>query len=374
MRARSKCLLVYPFDTGLDLDFEKLLSYEGGKVIEANRYYLEKKTPVKIFTTSFEDIRLKGKPLTAQGALEISVYSFGTGLATVSFSLIKEIKDLVKIAEGANRIEIEGRNVLEYCSQFSRDLVINLEDYAIRKYETRLEEEQIYPLFVMEEIPQDHKDVEAFIKKNEKLLLGLIGGEPDWRRFSSYVTEKNRIQNFGYYKDELIIIQDSGALIHSPTMADTILSLVNLAYAQYWTLKVYNYLVESRLERSYELLSKARLLRNWSLYGLQIKRIRERIFEAYESKLELISVLRGVSDVPRISEDWHLSRIYESLSQTFGINELFNIVKEKIDEIEKAYQSVQEMLSTRRLTNLELWIVILIAFEILIIIWELIAR
>ncbi len=226
----------------------------------------------------------------------------------------------------------------------------------------------------MEEIPQGTKDVETFVKRNERLLLGLMGGERDYRKFSDYVIKKNPIQNFGYYQDELIIIQDSGSLIHSPAMADTILSLVNLAYAQYWTLKAYNYLVERRLERSYELLSKARLLKTRSLYGLQTKKIRDQIFEAYESKLELISLIRDISDVPKISEDWHLSRIYESLSQTFGLGELFNIVKEKIDEIEKAYQSVQEMLSTRRFTNLELWIIILIALEILIIVWEFTGR
>ena len=374
MRAKIKCLLVYPFDTGLDLDFEKLLSYEGGKIVAADRYYLEKKTPVKVFATSLEGIKLRGKSLAPEGRLEMSIYSFGMGMAMVSFSLEKEIKDLIEIAEGANRVEIEKKNILEYCSQLSRELIINLEDYAIRKYETRLEEEDIYPLFVMEEIPQGTKDVETFVKRNERLLLGLMGGERDYRKFSDYVIKKNPIQNFGYYQDELIIIQDSGSLIHSPAMADTILSLVNLAYAQYWTLKAYNYLVERRLERSYELLSKARLLKTRSLYGLQTKKIRDQIFEAYESKLELISLIRDISDVPKISEDWHLSRIYESLSQTFGLGELFNIVKEKIDEIEKAYQSVQEMLSTRRFTNLELWIIILIALEILIIVWEFTGR
>jgi hypothetical protein len=64
---------------------------------------------------------------------------------------------------------------------------------------------------------------------------GLVCGEPNYDELSDFVLEQEKLKNFGYYENELIFIKRFGAAVSSAE-SQTILDLIRLAYALYWSL------------------------------------------------------------------------------------------------------------------------------------------
>jgi hypothetical protein len=60
---------------------------------------------------------------------------------------------------------------------------------------------------------------------------------------------RKKLKNFGYYENELILIKRFGAAVSSAE-SQTILDLIRLAYALYWSLRAYNFLLEKEIDKA----------------------------------------------------------------------------------------------------------------------------
>lgn len=368
MKATVRCILAYPFDTGLVLDFRKLVKASKEEMSEYSRYLLEAKAPIETLKATVGGVKVL--PGMDDMDCEVSeiVYSFGTGIIQVSFTLETDLDKLPDIADNAEKVMIKEQTIMQYCQERASQAITRLKKFASIDYGTVLAERQVYPIFIIEKVQNKVENADKFVKENAKVILGIVGGESEWEKLSTFALESSRIKNFGYYSDEVIVIQDSGALLYSRKENETILQLLELAYAQYWKLRAYKHVLDVRLDKAYELLSEIRKLSPFSLFGPQFGAITNRIFEAASDKLRLIDYIEDISDVPRISEDWHLAKIYGTAGDIFEIDKLYKIVVDKANEMENAYESVHHVLASSQANFLELWIIVLFIVDLLLLV------
>lgn len=368
MKATVRCILAYPFDTGLVLDFRKLVKASKEELSEYSKYLLEAKAPIETLKATVGGVKVLPDMEELECEVSEIVYSFGTGILQVSFILETDLDKLPDIADNAEKVMIKDQTIMQYCQERAAQAIIRLKKFAAIDYGTVLAERQVYPIFIIEKLQTKIENADKFVKENAKVILGIVGGESEWEKLSTFALESSRIKNFGYYSDEVIVVQDSGAFLYSRTENETILQLLQLAYAQYWKLRAYKHVLDVRLEKAYTLLNEVRKLSPFSMFGPQFGAITNRIFEAASDKLRLIDYIEDISDIPRISEDWHLAKVYGTASDMFGIEKLYKIVVDKANEMENAYESVHHVLASSQANFLEMWIIVIFLVDLLLIV------
>lgn len=334
----GRCALLFPFDTGLELDL-------GG---ETSRLILESSPP---------DISLEGQ-VFGGGKIKGWLYRFGVGLIQVSFPAGSSPEEWAKIACSADNVHVGRPDIAAYCNALAASMIRDAEKYAIHHYTERYAQTEIFPAFTIE---PGLSDVDVYIKKNFKLLYSIVSGEPDAGRISEFVISKDPLANLGYYDDEIIMAKRFGAFIASRE-SEAVLDILRLAFAQYWSLRAYNFLMDEELDDAQELLDRVppywRVLKTF----LQHVALSKGSLDFDKDKLEMILSIN--SYFPKVESDWHLRTLYKHISEAFNSQELYRHVDAKITRVEDSYQNARQFLSANFFIFLDALIIVLIAVEI----------
>lgn len=322
------CHLLFPFDLGLELDFAGKGARDLFKEI-SNR----KTTPLLVEGRPYPDARVSTQ-----------IYKFGVGLVHIEAPMKLTFPDAARLSCHAEELLVGKKPILPYCQSLVDGVIEHASLYASYRYEKRLDETDLLPVFVMGQGPPG--TAEAFIRENEKALYGIVAAEPLYEGLSAFSLQRGKLENYGYYEDELVLIQRFGAMVYSAE-SSTILELIKLAYAQYWSLKAYNFLLDRELDDTQEVLKHLPPYYKFWLIPRQYQRFSSEALDFSRDKLAIVESLYSVaSKVPHIEADWHLSSLYSSIRGVFSVEDLYKVVDAKLGRIEEAYHSTREFLST----------------------------
>ncbi len=281
------------------------------------------------------------------------VYKFGVGLIQISFPLDMDMAQAARLSCFAESVHVGHTPVLKYCQGLVNGVINTASKYADYRYENRLEEEDLFPVFVLGEGLDGHlssgrliREADAFIRKHRKELYGIVAGEPRYEDLSEFVLEREQLQNFGYYENEIILAERFGALVYSPE-SQTILELIKLNYSLYWSLKAYNFILDRELDNAQRVLEHLPPYYKFWLIPNQYQRFSKEAMDFSRDKLAIVESLYTVgTKIPRIDADWHLRTLYGSIRKVFTIEEWYRTVETKLNRIEESYNSAREFLST----------------------------
>jgi hypothetical protein len=325
---KSKVSLLFPFDMGLELDFTGKDAREFFKEISARRMGV----------------------LTAEGRtfseteFSTQVYRFGVGIIQVTFEVDGDLTFLANLSCRIESIHVGKMSILAYCESLVEGMIQRATKYATYRYEQRLTENEILPIFVFSEQPA--RNAEDFILRHQKALFGLLAGEANYDALSSFVLDRDKISNYGYYENELILIKRFGAAVFSQE-SSTILEMIKLAYAQYWSMRSYNFLLDHELETSQRLLEKLPPYYKFWLIPQAYQRFSNEAMDFDRDKISIVdSLYNVVANIPKVESDWHLRTLHQTVNKVFNIEDLHRTVEMKIERIEESYNSAREFLST----------------------------
>ncbi len=220
--------LLFPFDLGLELDFS------GHDAEEIFKQVSSRKTASVMFDGEAYET----------ASVVTQIYKFGVGSIEISFDMDTDLSHAAKLSCFAENVWVGKMPILKYCQSHVDHVIQQASKYADYHYERRLEEVDLFPVFVIGEALQGSQarhDMlhvsEAFIRRHRKALYGIVAGEPRYDDLSDFVLEREKLQNYGYYENEMILIERFGSVIYSPE-STTLLNLMKLAYSQYWSLKI----------------------------------------------------------------------------------------------------------------------------------------
>jgi len=334
---KFQCHFLFPFDMGLELDF-------AGR--GAQQIFKE------ISTHKTARLYFEGH-VFGEADVSTQVYKFGVGLVHITFPLDLDLSEAARLSCFAESLNVGHTPVVKYCQGLVHGVIETASEYANYRYEKRLEEEDLFPIFVLAEGldggPAGGKlvrDADSFIRKNRKALYGIVAGEPRYEDLSEFVLERDPLKNFGYYENEMVLAERFGALVYSPE-SQTILEMMKLTYALYWSLKSYNFILDHELDDAQRVLEHLPPYYKFWRIPNQYQRFSKEAMDFSRDKLAIVESLYTVGmKIPHIDADWHLRTLYASLRKAFTIDDWYKTGETKLERIEESYNSAREFLST----------------------------
>lgn len=325
---KTDVVLLFPFDLGLELDFSTKQVKDIVHEVSSREL-----AGLSLNTQKFDAVRAKFK-----------LYRFGIGLIEVSFSIEDKPDSLAAMACEAESINVAGEPILLWCQERAQELIREAQQFAIHRYDQRLEETEIFPVFIFQ--PSEVKNADQFIRSHYKTLYGIVAGESNFDRLSDFVFQRDPLANLGYYENELIMVKRFGAVVSS-LESRTILDLISLVYAQYWSLKSYHFVLNGEVDTAQRTLENLPPYYKFWKIPAQYQQFSKDAIDFGKDKLSIVESLYNVStDLPGIESDWHMQIIYKNLARMFNVEDLYKTIEIKLDRIEESYNEAREFLST----------------------------
>lgn len=344
---RVRVYLLYPFDLGLELDFRKT----------DIQNFIQQVSHRTLTRISF------GQQIFSEGEILINFYRFGVGLAQVSFIFDGDIRELADLSFSLENLRIGKTNVLSYLNSLTDGLIKQAQKFAVYRYEQRLTEEEIFPVFVLTEPPAEN--AAEFINKQQRVIFGILSGEKDYSAVSDFILNQAQLTNFGYYGEEIILIKRFGALVYSAD-SQLILDIIKLALAQYWSLKSYNLIMDYELDEAQQLLEKLPPYYKFWKMPFAYQKFSEESLSFDRDKITILdSLYNVVGNIPAVENDWHLKTLHANVNKVFDLEELHKMVETKISRLEESYNSARDYLSTNFFLLLDLIFFLSLAWSVL---------
>lgn len=297
----------------------------------------------EISAHSLPTLSLGGK-LYFDARAESHLYRFGVGMIQVSFKTHFDLARCAEISCNAEKIAVGKTGILEWCQMRAKELIDRAQEFAIHRYDLRLTESELFPVFIL---PQEKiENADSFIRENYRALYGIVAGEPDFDQLSDFVFQREPLANFGYYENELILLKRFGAVVSS-SESGTILDLISLVYAQYWSLKSYLFVLDQEMDDAKKLLEDLPPYYKFWQIPARYRRFNTELIDFGKDKLSIVDSLYSVSaNIPKVDSDWHLRTIYKDLAEVFNINERYKNVEVKLNRIGESYEQGSDYLAT----------------------------
>ncbi|MDI6756965.1 MAG: hypothetical protein QME32_02970 [Endomicrobiia bacterium] len=324
--------VLYPFDLGLELDFKGRAADEFFKSMSSKKISL----PV-----SAGDSPARISPVIESTT---NVYKFGVGVTQIKLLVECEMKELAELSFSVENVRIGKTRLDEYARSVAEGVTRRAQKLAAHSYELRLPDAEIFPIFTADDPLAD--DAARFIERNKKVIFGILSGERDYERLSEYVLEQEKLVNYGYYENEIILIKRFGAFVASSDAA-AVADMIKLALAQYWSLKSYNYIMDKELDTAQTLLGAMPPYYKFWKMPSAYHRFSVEAIDFDKDKISIVDSLYNVMiNIPRVEADWHLGTIHKNVNKVFDIDGLYKTVGTKIERIEESYNSARDYMST----------------------------
>ncbi len=327
---------------------------------------------------------LAGQEIAREAVIHAHVYRFGTGVARIQFDRdALSLDEVAHLAVHAEELTLEGRPIVEHVRELAAAIRKRLRPYAFATYETLLEETEVYPLVRVAELPDGFASGEEFCRAHERQLTAIMGGDPRTGEPSAFAREEYPVKNVGPLRDDVVVVNDAGGLVHASPRArpprgtegalleaQKIEGLVELAYAQYWSLRSVDHVIQHLQDQAYTFTSG--FLKKSP--DVTMGAVTHALYRAREEHMAISNIVDDFIEIPAIGSDGYLDALFRHARDVFGVRERSHTAQERLEDLEKSYETVHSMINEKRLMTLEVLVLIVIVIELVIGVVELIHR
>lgn len=319
--------ILYPFDMGLEID---LSGQEAGALI------------ARLADIGAHQVTFEGRSL-GTGQVSGRVYRFGVGVVDLTIELELDFEGCARISCGTNQLEVDRMPIGDFAESLVHGIVDSCHRFATYSYERRLEDRELYPIFLIREPLAG--EATALIERHRKALFGIVAGEEHYDRLSPRIVEREQLKNLGYFGNDLILVHRFGAVL-SGFEAETNAELLSLVLAQYWSMRSYDYVLDHEINNAQQQLEELpKYYQFWRMPG----RYHDFSTEAIDFAKDKLSITQSLHTVVggehQIESDWSLRELYEEARKAFGLEALSTRVEAKLAKIDSAYNVAREQLS-----------------------------
>jgi hypothetical protein len=322
-----------------------------------------------------------GEVVAGEAAISARVYRFGTGIVRLTF--VRDAWDLASLARLSARaedIQVDGKAVVQVARELGAEIRQRLRPYARASYETLLEATEAYPIIHVGSIPGDGPRGDAFVDENRRVFAAIVGGDARRGSLSHFALAQYPIESFGAVAGDVVAIREAGAFLHldqgarggggAPEIgADTrrIDGLIELTYAQYWSLRSVDDIVEHLQDEAYEFISR---LQQGGAIVVPLGEVLRRLYRAREEHMAISNVVDDFLELPAIGFDIYIDAVFRRVQDTFGVVERSRRARDRLEDLEQSYEVVHAIISERRLFTIELLVLLVIVLELLLALWK----
>ena len=360
-RYAGEIVYIYAFDVAYEMARLPLKELLGHSVAQFS-VDASKRSPKQLFFYRPQMVRLP--PLERIGPrgplrLERSIKLLPVGALSITVRVpfdVARVEDLVvyhdlQFSNGALHQEVR---------HLAEDVCRELSPYLVRPI-AQFAEEEAYTVFCIES-PLRTKEgtplsAEDWLKVNRREVAALLTQEPDIYHLSKQESDESTGRYLSYYEHDLVVVDWDAALIMDERKNfDETLYVMELANLQLAELEAYDRILDDALERSYRDLGEHRGRRRGDV-----------LRELREIRVDLARLSDELSNITKFFGDWHLARIYESISARFHLADWHRTIDEKLETLDNLYQLLQHDRTNRWMLILEATIVLLFVIDLMLL-------
>lgn len=280
------------------------------------------------------------------------IYDFGA--ARLSYAVAVE-----GIAwESYERLVNEMASALDRTSPWQQDITRVRDLIApalVRPSQAGLEVDYVFATVTALEPPMTGEAV-----PRELDLVPLMTG--DTRPLSQRARQDVLRHAYSYYRDDLVVISFSRALIVEPAGDTDVADILAVAHAQLLEFRYYNDRLDAELPRMYDRIEHAR-----GTFSSWARRRHASLARSLHALLaEVTEVSERIENVLVVTEDVYLAKVYDAALEQYRVRAWGVAVDHKLAIIRDTYTALYDEAATARAEYLEMAIVLLIVLEIVL--------
>jgi hypothetical protein len=215
--------------------------------------------------------------------------------------------------------------------------------------------------------PEFFEDYSVYItdKRNDSVdPVPLLIGE--WATISPQMREEIMKNSLSYTTDDLVILSWDSALLCDPETSTDLIDLIEFANVQVLELRYYDRELTRQMEKMYDDIEQAE--RMWRFLRMhQYHTIMAKQMEIYA---EVSEIFEKVDNLIKVTEDVYYARVYATALKVFRSGQWSESVSRKIEVIRENYSMLSDEVRIQHSNFLEWVIIILIALEFGLAIWQ----
>ncbi len=358
---RGQVVYLFAFDIGYEMTRRPLGSLLGQPVEEFS-IDARKRGPRQLLFYRPQMVRLP--PAERSGPhgtvrVERTVKFLPVGALTIAVRVpfeVQELKDLV----GYHDLEFSDGTLSEEARALALQAAAELRPNIVRPHKD-LAPEEAYTVFCLAvQGAGDHPDgqrAEDWLASHRREIAAILTEEPDIAALSSQEAEETTSRYLTYYGHDLVVVDwDAALLLDEPRHFDETIYLMELANVQLAELEAYDRLLDDALDHAYRDLRSRGLRSRASILG-----------ELRELRVDLARLSDELSNITKFFGDWHLARIYQSVSSRFHLADWHHSIDEKLKTLDELYGMMAHDRSNRLMLILEITIVVLFIIDVVML-------
>jgi hypothetical protein len=357
----GEVVYIYAFDIAYDMKRQPIPELLG-QPLQNYSIGPSKRSPKQLFFYQPQMAKLPAEQRQINGEvvqIQQSIKVFNVGAISILIRVpfqVEKIEDLVdyhelKFSQGS--IEDEVKRLAERAKQ-------ELEPYCVQPV-SHISQVENYTVFCLHELPLSDSSsrfrAEDWLKTNRREVAGLLTEEAN----AAYLSEQEATESTGqyltYYSHDLVVIDwDAALVVGEKESLDDILHIMEVANVQLVELSAYDRFLDGSLEKAYRDLARRR-----------VKVSREIHQSLREIRVDLARFSDELSNITKFFGDWHLARIYTSLSNRFHLADWYRVIREKLRTLGDLYQLLQQDWVNFWMVLLEATIVLLFILDVILL-------
>jgi len=200
---------------------------------------------------------------------------------------------------------------------------------------------------------------EAWMGVHRREIASVLTQEYDVAHLSDQEAVESTGKYLSYYDHDLVVVDwDAALIVDDPKNFDETLYLMELANLQLAELEAYDNILDDVTERAYRDLARRQPLWGYSAPVQQSLR---------EIRIDLARLSDELQNITKFFGDWHLARLYQTISDRFHLSDWHRTIDEKLKTLDDLYQLLSADRNTRMMMILEVTIVLLFVIDVVML-------
>jgi hypothetical protein len=367
----GEVVYLYAFDIAYEMDRRPVGTLLGQPVAEFS-VEVSKRAPRQLLFFRPQMVRLPPmERLGPQGPVRVerAIKLLPVGAISITVRVPFRCHSLRELIAFHDLRFANGSYLYDEVRELAEEVRRELRPHLIRPMD-QLADEEAYTVFCIKgpltSSAKDGQGSEAYVAAEEWLaghrreVATLLTEEAGPAHLSDQEAIESTGRYFSYYDRDLAVIDwDAALVIDEPRYFDETLYVMELANVQLAELEAYDRILDDAVERSYRDLASRKWRAAWQRTGIQR--------ELREIRIDLARLSDELSNITKFFGDFHLARLYQSLSARFHLGDWHRAIDEKLKTLDDLYGLLKSEQNNRWMLILEVSIVFLFVIDLVIL-------
>ena len=361
MKYSGEVAYIYAFDIAYDMKRQPIAELLGQSL---QNYSIgpSKRSPKQLLfyqpqmaTLPAEQRDISGKTVQIQRSIKV----FNIGAISIQLRVPFQVEKIVDLVD-YHELEFAQGSVENEIKKLAEQVKQALEPYCVQPV-SHLTQIENYTVFCLHDLPYNDDctkfQAEDWLKTNRREIAGLLTEEANTAYLSEQEATESTGQYLTYYSHDLVVVDwDAALIVGEKESLDDIIHITEVANVQLVELSAYDRLLDGSLEKAYRDLAKRR-----------VKVSRQTHRNLREIRVDLARFSDELSNITKFFGDWHLAKIYTSLSNRFHLADWYRVIREKLRTLGDLYQLLQQDWINFWMVLLEATIVLLFILDVILL-------